>query len=176
MSKFETEMKLVRAGNLSRIHIAIDEFNNFSIAEQQRIFNRLQDSDENIRRFYKLFMSLNIYNDTDISCDVANTFIEFLGELAFPGYQFNTKKYTNGFASVSFLGNLPSYYTYDFETAYLPKMMEVKKILRAIFNNPDKKTLNRMKLFFVAYLADAKTNNETWIMRNKENGGVTFIC
>ena len=43
MSKFETEMKLVRAGNLSRIHIAIDEFNNFSFAEQQRIVARVEE-------------------------------------------------------------------------------------------------------------------------------------
>ena len=174
MSKFETEMDFVRAGDLSHLHLAIDEFNKLSPAEQQGIFDRLQDSDENIRRFYKLFLSLRNYH-SDISCDVSNTFIEFLGELAFPGYLFNTSKYTNGIVSVTVLSNLPSYHTYDFAGSKLPKMMEVKNILKAIFNKPAKKTLNRMKLFFVAYLADYKKHNGHWLMKNKENGDVTFI-
>ena len=173
MSKFETEMDFIRAGELSRIHIAIDEFNNLSSAEQQGIFDRLQYGDANIRRFYKIFQSIQ---RKDLATDVFTTFFEFLGELVFPGYQFTTSKLTDGFASVTIFRNLPSYHTYDFDNAKLPKMLEVKSVLKAIFNKPDKKTLNRMKLFFVAVLADCKKCNTTWLMVNKEDGGVTFIC
>lgn len=172
MSKFETEMDFIRAGELSRIHIAIDEFNNLTPAEQVGIFDRLYESDENIRRIFKIFKSIqNIF----LADDVCRTFLEFVGELAFPGYLFNTSKHTDGFASVALIGNLPSYYTYDFANSNLPKMMEVKSVLKAIFNKPDKKTLNRMKLFFVAALADHKKNNGHWIMVKKEDKSVTFI-
>ena len=173
MSKFETEMDFVRAGDLSHLHLAIDEFNNLSPAEQQGIFDRLQDSDENIRRFYRIYKSID---NKVLASDVFSTFFEFLGELAFPGYQFNTSKHTDGFASVIFVRNLPSYHTYDFANAELPKMMEVKSVLKAIFNKPDKKTLNRMKLFFVAILADDKKTKKHWMMVKKENGSVTFIA
>ena len=174
MSKFETEMDFVRAGDLSHLPLAIDEFNNLSPAEQQGIFDRLQVSDENIRHFYKLCLSLRNYN-ASTSWGVISTFIEFLGELVFPGYQFSTFKNTNSGISVIYCKNLPSYYTYDFVNSKLPKMMEVKSILRAIFNKPNKKTINRMKLFFVANLADNKKHFGKWIMENKENGSVTFM-
>lgn len=172
MSKFETEMDFIRAGDLSRIHIAIDEFNNLSPAEQVGIFDRIYESDENIRRFSKHYQSIQ---SKVLANDVYRTFIEFVGELVFPGYFFNTSKSIDGFASIALIGNLPSYYTYDFASSKLPKMMEIKSVLKAIFNKPDKKMLNRMKLLFVAALADDKKQNKHWIMVKKEDKSVTFI-